>query len=188
MTTTYLTNPSDVFRCFAEAYWALDPGAPISYQMGERLCRVIDDICAGNEISEFKKGSSFELISGLRVGETVCSIWFIHYISMLQFAATEQKQYRISPTRAAALLFGFSQFVRDAEQSVMRLTTRRGRFELVSRRKFLEQYGIKMRLLLGGPSEAPNWDSVAGGWGAHPREWPLFRHEGLGGADSSRRE
>lgn len=50
MEKSYLTNPTEVFRHFADAYRRLKPTVPIINELDQRVSEVIEEICAGKAV------------------------------------------------------------------------------------------------------------------------------------------
>jgi hypothetical protein len=166
MTSRPIVAPAEIFRRFTDSYRDLKPRRRISAELASIINAVIDDICAGREITAFLEGNPFldvELASG---SDLKCSKSLLFFFEFLCRAMHEQDTFHLTPTRATEILYNLVWDDRGPHQQVLTLEAEphRSLCYLVSTEEYEKQAAVRLRLTLGTANDASDWTVLPQGW------------------------
>jgi hypothetical protein len=157
--TGSITDPSRIFRLFADAYRCLEPAIEINIHFDVQIQSVIDDISAGRDVTAFQSGGKYaDKARRLSGGTTVrCSEMLLTFFDFLKHAMAEQGIARVGPARATELLYNFDAEDEHFNQPFLYLEDREGSLVLESYPKFDRRFGSRLRLVLSDFNSSDDW-------------------------------
>jgi len=167
MTSRPIVAPAEIFRRFTDSYRDLKPRQRISAELEVIIKSVIDDICAGREITAFLEGNPFLDVEPAPEGEFRCSKRLLFFFEFLCEAMHEQDTFHLTPTRATEILYNLGWDDSGPHQQVLTLEAEphRNLCYLVSTEDYEKQAGVSLRLTLGTANEASDWTVLPQGLG-----------------------
>lgn len=156
--TTLIVSPTEIFKRFAEAYATLEPLVPISCDAKTAVPMIVEDICHGRPIEPFLRAPNPLSKKPERLEGQLCSKHFLSFLRLVRSMMKEQHVFHVTPTRAAELLYNFT-------QPFMRLKLKNDACHyLVSTSEYEERFGLRLRLTLGKANDATDWTLSPNGW------------------------